>query len=235
MKGYWPMTRFFTRIASIVRKEGFTIDPAVPLSYLILFFAEKGIDYLRGILVFRRPTARIFLGQNAKVKCAGKISCGRFVKFSSETYVDALSHNGIILGNNFSLGRGASIECTGSLAMLGRGFVAGNNVGIGSFSFLGCAGGIFIGDDTITGNYVSMHSENHNFDRLDLPIRLQGVSQKGIHIGKNCWIGAKVTILDGAHIGDNTIIAAGAVVKEGIYEGFTVYAGVPARKIKSLK
>ena len=162
------MNRFFSRIATIVRKEGFAIDPAVPSSYLILFFAEKSIDYLRGLLVFRRPAARIFLGRNAKVKSAGKITCGHFAKFSSDTYVDALSRDGIILGNNFSLGRGASIECTGSLATLGRGLVAGNNVGIGSFSFLGCAGGISIGDDTITGNYVSMHSENHNFDRLEI-------------------------------------------------------------------
>ena len=229
------MTKFFTKIASIVRKERFTIDPAVPTSYLILFFASKCIDYFRALIVFRRPMAQIFLGRNAKIKCVGKIVCGRFVKFSSDTYVDALSYDGIILGRNFSLGRGASIECTGSLAKLGRGFVAGNNVGIGSFSFLGCAGGIFIGDDTITGNFVSMHSENHNFGRLDLPIRLQGVSNKGIHIGNNCWIGAKVTILDGANIGDNTIIAAGALVKEGTYEGFSVYGGVPARKIKSLK
>jgi acetyltransferase-like isoleucine patch superfamily enzyme len=228
------MTRFFSRIASLVRTEGFAIDPAVPTTYLILFFAGKVIDYLRGLLVFGRPTSYIFVGRNAKVKCVAKITCGQFTKFSSDTYVDALSRDGIILGNNFSLGRGASIECTGSLATLGRGLVAGNNVGIGSFSFLGCAGGISIGDNTITGNYVSMHSENHNFDRLDMPIRLQGVSHKGIHIGKNCWIGAKVTILDGARIGDNSIIAAGAVVKEGIYDGYTLYGGVPARKIKSL-
>lgn len=229
------MASFFSRIATIAKKEKFSIDPAIPSSYLFYFFVERFFDYFRGLLVFRRPSARIFLGRNARVKCAKKIIFGRFAKFSPDSYVDALSSDGVVLGNNFSLGRGASIECTGSLAALGRGFIAGSNVGIGSFSFLGCAGGIFIGDDTITGNYVSMHSENHNFDNLNLPIRLQSVNRRGIHIGKNCWIGAKVTILDGAHIGDNTIIAAGAVVKAGIYEGFWIYGGVPARKIKSLK
>jgi acetyltransferase-like isoleucine patch superfamily enzyme len=229
------MASFFSKIASIVRKEKFVIDPAVPFSYLIFFFGGKAIEYFRGLLVFRRPSSRIFLGRNAKVKCISKIYCSRFVKFSAGSYVDALSTDGIVLGDNFSLGRGASIECTGSLATLGRGFIAGTNVGIGSFSFLGCAGGITIGDDTITGNYVSMHAENHNFDRLDLPIRLQGVNHQGIHVGKNCWIGSKVTILDGAYIGDNSIIAAGAVVRSGTYEGFAIYGGIPARKIKSLK
>ena len=228
------MSDFFSALASRARKEKFAIDPDVPRSYLLRFFSAKVIDLLRGVLVFRRLNARIFIGKKAEILCPSKISTGRFIKFASGCYVDALSRDGIRLGNNFSLGRGASIECTGSLATLGIGFSAGNNVGIGSFSFLGCAGGISIGDDTILGNFVSMHSENHNFERLDIPIRLQGVTQQGIHIGKNCWIGAKATILDGARIGDHTVIAAGAVVTAGEYEGNAVYGGIPARKLKSL-
>ena len=153
---------------------------------------------------------------------------------SSYTYIDALSKKGLIIGDNFSLGRFSSIECTGNIKSLGVGLTIGDNVGIGSYSFLGCAGGIVIGSDTIMGNYVSFHAENHNFNRTDIPIRLQGVNHQGIKIGKNCWLGAKVTILDGAHIQDNTIIAAGSVVKAGLYEPFSIYAGIPARKIKSI-
>ena len=160
------MSDFFSTLASRARKEQFSIDPEVPRSYLLGFFCGKLIDLLRGIFVFRRPNARIFVGKGTSILCPSKIRSGRFIKFSSGCYVDALSRDGISVGNNFSLGRGASIECTGSLATLGKGFSAGNNVGIGSFSFLGCAGGISIGDDTILGNFVSMHSENHNFERL---------------------------------------------------------------------
>lgn len=228
------MSDFFSALASRVRKEQFSIDPDVPRSYLLGFFCGKLIDLLRGIFALRRPNARIFIGKGVTILCPSKIRSGRFIKISSGCYVDALSRDGISLGNNFSLGRGASIECTGSLATLGKGFSAGNNVGIGSFSFLGCAGGVSIGDDTILGNFVSIHSENHNFERLDVPIRLQGVTQQGIRIGKNCWIGAKVTILDGAHIGDNTVIAAGAVVTAGDYENNAVYGGIPARKLRTL-
>lgn len=228
------MSDFFSTLASRARKEKFAIDPEVPKTYLLRFFAGKVIDLLRGILVFRRLNARIFVGRKTAILCTPKIRTGRFIKFASECYVDALSRDGIHLGNNFSLGRGASIECTGSLATLGKGFSAGNNVGIGSFSFLGCAGGISIGDDTILGNFVSMHSENHNFEDSGVPIRLQGVTQQGIRVGNNCWIGAKATILDGAEIGDNTVIAAGAVVTAGKYEGNAVYGGIPARKLKSL-
>lgn len=70
-----------------------------------------------------------------------------------------------------------------------------------------------IGDDTIFGNYVSIHPENHNYHNTNIPIRLQGVNGVGVKIGKNCWIGAKVTILDGTIIGDNSVVAAGAVVR----------------------
>lgn len=228
------MANIFLLVAAAVRKEPFAIDPRVPSSYMAWFALEKGFDYLRGLLKFRRPRALIFLGRRARVKCPGMMRFGRTAKLSADTYVDALSSDGIVVGSNFSLGRGAAIECTGTLKSLGKGLVVGSNVGIGSFSFLGCAGGITIGDDTITGNFVSMHAENHVFDRLDVPIRLQGVTHRGIRIGKNCWIGAKVTVLDGVDIGDNTIVAAGAVVGAGKYEGNAVYGGIPARKIKSL-
>jgi acetyltransferase-like isoleucine patch superfamily enzyme len=104
---------------------------------------------------------------------------------------------------------------------------------MGSHGFFGCAGGVKIGDDTIFGNFVSIHSENHVSSNLTMPIRLQGVSRQGIVIGCNCWIGAKVTILDGVVINDGCIIAAGAVVTKGNYPRNSIIGGVPARIIKS--
>ena len=88
-----------------------------------------------------------------------------------------------------------------------------------------------MGSDVIVGNFVSMHSQNHNFDDLNVPIRLQGVNSNGIFIGNNIWIGAKATILDGTKIGDGSIIAAGAVVK-GEFPQNSIIAGVPAKVIK---
>ena len=76
-----------------------------------------------------------------------------------------------------------------------------------------------------------MHSENHVFSDADKTIREQGVSHKGIKIGSNCWIGAKVTILDGAVVGDGCVIAAGAVVR-GTFPENCVIGGVPARILK---
>ncbi|MGN6399951.1 MAG: DapH/DapD/GlmU-related protein, partial [Flavisolibacter sp.] len=79
---------------------------------------------------------------------------------------------------------------------------------------------------------VSFHSENHVYVNLQKPIRLQGVSHQGIKIGRNCWIGAKATILDGVTIEDGCIIAAGSLVKSGLYRENGIYGGVPAKLIK---
>lgn len=228
------MNRFISWMAGRLRGERFEIDPEIPAGYLLAFATAKVVARLRGIVTFGlSPT--VFIGRGARLKCVGKIKLAGFASFNADCYLDALSRDGVVLGRGFSLGRGASIECTGSLKTLGAGFVAGDNVGIGSSSFLGCAGGISIGSDTILGNLVTMHSENHNFEAPDVPIRLQGVSHQGIRIGRNCWIGAKATILDGANIGDNSIVAAGAVVRAGDYEPSSLLAGVPAKTIKSLR
>ena len=54
-----------------------------------------------------------------------------------------------------------------------------------------------------------------------------------IKIGDGCWIGARSTILPGVTIGNGCIIAAGSVVNKDC-ESNSLYAGVPARKIKDL-
>ncbi|NPA68263.1 MAG: gamma carbonic anhydrase family protein [Chlorobi bacterium] len=57
----------------------------------------------------------------------------------------------------------------------------------------------------------------------------------GAKIGNNVLIGIGAIILDNAVIGDNSIIAAGALVKAGtIVEPGSIYAGVPAKKVKDI-
>lgn len=56
---------------------------------------------------------------------------------------------------------------------------------------------------------------------------------KSIKIGNGCWLGARVTVLPGVNIGEGTIIAAGSVVIHDC-ESNSLYAGVPAKKIKDL-
>lgn len=57
----------------------------------------------------------------------------------------------------------------------------------------------------------------------------------GCTVHDNVLIGMGAIVMDNAEIGSNTIIAAGAVVLEGTkVEPGSVYAGVPAKKVKSI-
>jgi carbonic anhydrase/acetyltransferase-like protein (isoleucine patch superfamily) len=57
----------------------------------------------------------------------------------------------------------------------------------------------------------------------------------GCTIHDNVLVGMGAIIMDNAVIGSNSIIAAGAVVLEGtVVEQESIYAGVPAKKVKSI-
>lgn len=218
-----------SRIASYIKRDSFVIDPSVGSVDLLGLSLSYLIRLVRGVVRLR---SFALVGRGVVLKSVAKISFGRSLNIGDGCVINALSREGIVLGDNVSIQRSSVVECTGSIRFLGRGLVIGNNVGIGANSFLGCAGGITIGDDSIIGNYVSFHAENHNYKDPAVPIRMQGVSHLGIKVGRGCWVGAKVTILDGAILEDGCIIAAGALVTQGVYLADCIYGGVPAKLIK---
>ena len=73
---------------------------------------------------------------------------------------------------------------------------------------------------TIVGNNVSI---GHN------------AIVHGCTVQDNVLIGMGAIVMDNAVIGSNSIIAAGAVVLEGTHvEPGSIFAGVPARKVKDI-
>lgn len=58
-------------------------------------------------------------------------------------------------------------------------------------------------------------------------------TQEPITVQEGTWIGARSTILPGVTIGAGVIVAAGSVVTRDC-DPHSLYAGVPARKIRSL-
>lgn len=173
----------------------------------------------------------LFLGSNARLLYPQLIKLGRNTIIEDCVTIDALSKQGVVVGDNVTVAKFTTIQCTGVARRLGVGLTVGSNSAIGAYSFLGAQGGIQIGDNVIMGPKVSLHSENHNYMQLDQPIRLQGETRKGIRIDDDCWIGAGSIILDGVHIQRGCVVAAGSVVTKNIPE-YAVVAGVPARVIK---
>jgi len=94
---------------------------------------------------------------------------------------------------------------------------------------------IVIGDDVLIGAGVHIYVNDHKFDDITKTIAEQGYfPSKGVEIANNVWIGANVIILSGVNVGTHSVIAAGSVVTKDV-DSFSVYAGVPAKKIKDLK
>jgi acetyltransferase-like isoleucine patch superfamily enzyme len=225
------LVSLLSRLITRVRGTPFQLDPALPASYILVLVLDYVVRRVRGRLTFPFRRGTVYIGRQCTLSGKSRISFSGALNIGNGCIINAVSSEGVQFGSNVSLQRGVAVECTGSLQKLGRGVQIGNNVGIGSMSFLGAAGGIRIGDDTIIGNFVSFHAENHNYHALDQPIHRQGVNWQGIEVGRDCWIGAKVTILDGARVGDQSVVAAGAIVRAGTYPPRSILAGVPARVV----
>jgi acetyltransferase-like isoleucine patch superfamily enzyme len=108
----------------------------------------------------------------------------------------------------------------------------GANSAIGAYLYLGGQGGIRIGDNVIMGPRVNFHSENHKFDDIVLPIRLQGETRQGIVIEDDCWVGAGTIFLDGSYLEKGCVVVAGSVVNK-TFPAFSIIGGVPAKLIRS--
>ncbi|MBT2572032.1 DapH/DapD/GlmU-related protein [Planococcus sp. ISL-110] len=91
---------------------------------------------------------------------------------------------------------------------------------------------VSIGKNVSVGMRVGFISDTHEIGTLEK--RAGKALYAPITVGDGCWIGANCTILGNVTIGNGTVIAAGSVVIKDC-EANSVYAGTPAKFIKSLK
>lgn len=216
-------------------KDDFQVDPDIGLGYILRTCWKYGWMMVRGRLIaFGRKNLdnRIFVGKGVQLIEKKRLTVGAKTKIHDRVKIDALSKEGVVIGQRCVLGRGSCIECTGSLQHVGKGLVIGDGTTFGGDCFFGAAGGIQIGNDVMAGQFVRFHSENHNYKDLDVLIKDQGVTHKGIQIGNNCWIGAGAVFLDGAKLGDGCVVAANAVVTKQFPDN-CVIGGVPAKIIST--
>lgn len=217
-----------------MKNPRFCFDPAVTSLVLWELAWEKLRMWLRGqrLLLLGRRSGGLFLGKNVRLRNLPNIRFGNWVQLEDSVLISALGKRPVSLGHKVRIGAYSRLVTSSTLGQIGSHIRIGDHVGIGEFAYLGGAGGLDIGDHCIIGQYFSCHPENHVFEDTRELIRLQPTTRRGIQIGRNCWVGAKVTILDGVHIGDHCVIAAGAVVNRSM-PAYSVIGGVPAKVIRS--
>jgi maltose O-acetyltransferase len=97
---------------------------------------------------------------------------------------------------------------------------------------------VFIGDNvSIAPNvlFVCCSSPNNAKELTEIDyVKNKLVRSSNIHIEDEVWIGANVTIFPGVFVGKCSIIGAGSVVMTDI-EPYSIYAGIPAKKIRDLR
>jgi len=223
-------------IENFIRKyknRNFKFDDELTISMLVSFSFDKFISHLRSykLLFLFRFTRFNFYGNSVKFRNLSKIKLGKWVELGDYVYLNGLGKGFLIIGDKTKIGAFSRIVVSTSYNNLGEFIHIGNNVGIGEFARIGGSGGVSIGSNTIVGQYLSIHPENHNFQDTSKLIKDQGTTRGSIIIGENCWIGAKVTILAGVNIGANCVIAAGSVVTKDVPSS-SVAAGVPTRILK---
>jgi acetyltransferase-like isoleucine patch superfamily enzyme len=216
-----------------LRNPRFRFDEGLNDTALLSFVIMQVFSLLRGLklLLFLKSPKGILLGNGVRFFNVTRIHWGKYVRLGDNVFISALGKGHIHIGDSVGIGAFSRIVISSSLYSLGESIRIGRNVGIGEFAYLGGAGGLEIGDECIVGQYFSCHPENHVFSDTTVAYRFQATTRKGIKVGKNCWIGSKVTLLDGVTIGDNCVIAAGSVVTKSMPSN-TVIGGVPAKILK---
>lgn len=222
-------------IQRIKHDRGYHLDPDLGGAALIGILWQRGLALLRGVAWSWRLGAcglPFFVGRRVQIRHARQLRVGRGVTLDDDVIIDALSRRGVMLGDNVTIARGTVIQATGVMTRLGVGLEMGANANLGHYSFVGAAGGVRIGANVLIGQRVSFHSENHTFAHTDVPIKAQGVTQQGIVIEEDCWLGAGTIFLDGVTVARGSVIAAGSVVTKDVAP-FSVMGGVPARLIRN--
>jgi len=176
----------------------------------------KGVQFAQNIVI-RHPN-RIHLGNNIVISemCILDARTERLDRVLSV-------EDDVILSTN------VMISCKDGTVSIGA------RTGIGAQTIIQSTNQcpVSIGEDVMIGPRVYLvGGGNYNMDRIDIPIREQGIRQdSGIRLAADVWLGANVTVLGGVEMGKGSVAGAGSVVTKSIPDN-TVCVGSPAKAVK---
>lgn len=120
------------------------------------------------------------------------------------------------INRNLSIGRGSVVSAFAKIKANGP-LTIGRNVSIGSGCFISAdAGGVEIGDYCMIGANSCVIGNNYSYRSLDVPICNQEKTSKGISIGRDVWLGANVSVVDGAIVEEGSIVAPNSLISRRV-------------------
>lgn len=207
---------------------------AETLRYELLTFLLSALPGAPGLLLRRLGYRALFahvgrgcaFGPGVTLRCPRRISLGDRAFIDSDVVLDAKGEGSRIrLGDDVLIGKGTVLSCASAPIELGR------DVSIGPHCHVRAGmAPIRIGSLVSIGSHCAIVSGAPGYERLDVPMKHQVGSTRGIELGDDVWLGVGVKIVDGARVGSGSVIGAGAVVIDEI-PAFAIAAGVPARVI----
>jgi acetyltransferase-like isoleucine patch superfamily enzyme len=222
-------------ISKLKNDPNYKWDSTYSAKDLLNVSSHRLMQIVRGIFLkpfLKSSSGLLFIGSHVKIRHGYQFVAGKNLILEDNVSINALSYNGINMGDNVSIARNSILFCTGVIAQKGIGITIGNGTGISAGAYIAGQGGIIIGNDVIMGPNVQIFSENHNFSDSEKTIKEQGVTKQTVNIGNNCWLGAGTIILAGVTIGNGCVIAAGSLVTKSVPAN-SIVAGIPAKVIKN--
>ncbi len=135
------------------------------------------------------------------------------------------------------IGLGSHVVIDGFVMLQGGlGVEVGSYVHIASFASVTGGGPARIGDFATLASGVRVLTgtdipDGSGLTNSAIPAELRRVERPGVRIEDFAFLGANAVVMPGVTVGEGSVAGAGAVVLEDL-EPWTIYAGVPARRLR---
>jgi len=132
----------------------------------------------------------------------------------------------IVIGPWVHIGAGTALRCHEGTLRIGAKTVFGRRCTINAWL------DVEIGDACLFADDVYLCDFDHVTDRLDTPIKDQGIVKSPVRIGDDVWLGTKVVVTRGTRVGHGCAVGAASVLR-GDFAPSSVVVGSPARVVRS--
>ena len=180
-------------------------------------FTPDYLNLYRRFLVHRTEA----LARGNQVHFQGMVFTGKRVEFHARR-----GHGRLVVGPWCWIGNDNKLRAHEGQLTLGAKVVMGRDNVVNTYL------DIEIGDASILADWIYICDFDHRFDRLDMPIKDQGIVKSPVRVGGDVWIGEKATVLRGVDVGHGSVVASHCLVNQSI-PPFSIAVGVPVRVVKS--